>query len=341
MTHQWLLAAALGLALATLAAGCGDDGPESYVGRASNAVVHVSFTRSDDQLTGTLTQALSEAGSAKVDTDRVGLAGTVDDSAVSLELDHGLGIQTTLTGELSDDELKLDYPGADGSITTLTLEAADTDKFNAELADLRAQTEQAQAAAEQAQAAADAEQAAYANAQGLADTIASGLAALDDAVSAARAAAGSDYQSSLAVIRDQLRLVKEGTQMVLDEVGTIDNDLACSDAATVASDVQTMENDLATLDGDRATARNDAAEIRRAIRTLTDDFQALQAADPQYLPADIADQEAVDRAVADARATLRQLRSRGGSARATAEQLLAEARRYLAQAEAACERAGG
>ena len=43
--------------LALVTAGCGDDGPASFVGRASNAVVYVTWTRSGDSLSGQLTQS--------------------------------------------------------------------------------------------------------------------------------------------------------------------------------------------------------------------------------------------------------------------------------------------
>lgn len=51
---------------------CGSsDGSGPYVGRASNAVVYVSWTRSDDNLTGALTQALRDDDVHEVKTDRV------------------------------------------------------------------------------------------------------------------------------------------------------------------------------------------------------------------------------------------------------------------------------
>jgi hypothetical protein len=96
--RRWLAISVL------LLAGCGGAGGTgaSYVGAAGDAAVQVTWTRSDRALSGQLTRAfIPDAADGVVRTERVGFAGTVYGSSVSLKLARGVGALTTLNGTLS------------------------------------------------------------------------------------------------------------------------------------------------------------------------------------------------------------------------------------------------
>src|SRR4051812_45034985 len=93
------------VAIAFVVGGCGtSDGAAGYVGRASNAVEYVSWTRSGNTLTGQLTEArTADDSDGTVTPQRMSFTGTVSGPAVSLRLEQGLGTSSTLTGSLHGD----------------------------------------------------------------------------------------------------------------------------------------------------------------------------------------------------------------------------------------------
>jgi hypothetical protein len=92
----------------------------------------VQWTRSDNQLTGSLQQALlqGQAPSETVQSQNVAFTGTIQDQSVTLSLQQGLGTVTNLTGSLSGDQLNLSYPGQNGTVITLDMAPGTADDFN-------------------------------------------------------------------------------------------------------------------------------------------------------------------------------------------------------------------
>jgi hypothetical protein len=325
--------ALVGVALA--AAGCGDDGPASFVGRASNAVVYVTWTRSDDTLTGQLTQARrADENDGTVDTVRASFDGTADGSAVSLQLDQGLGAVSTLTGELDGDALALDYPGVDGDVVTIRLRKGDGSDFNTALAALRdeagADKEAADAAAAEAQALQDAEDAAAA--------VRDRLAALGQAAEDATASSPALYQADLDTIRSSLDTVRSSYEELEDGVAN-DYGTVCDDAAVVADDVQIMREDIAVMRVDVRDSTNPGV-LGDDIRELRALLAELEAVDPALVPADAPTRDQVEQAIRAARRKVRRAGARGADF-AAADDLLDQAEAIKAKADAACQRAGG
>jgi hypothetical protein len=329
----WALLAFLSL----LVAGCGGrDGPGSYVGKASNAVVYVSWTRSKDALSGQLTQArAADAQDGTVDTQRVSFDGTVNGSSVSLRLNQGLGSTSTLTGKLDGDTLALDYPGADGAVITIKLTKGDSAVFNGALAALRdkATTDKAQAD----QAAAD--QKAREDAARVVDDVRSSIAALDGAADNATSSAPDLYQSDLDNISSSLDTVKSSYEVVTQDVANGYNDTICSDASSLGDDVNSMKNDIASMHGDVKT-NSDAGVLSHDIDDLRQQFAQMQALDPSVMTADAPTQHDIDAAVSAAR---RKVRAQGaqGANFTKAQDLLTQAEALKAKADAACQRSHG
>jgi hypothetical protein len=331
-----LCAAAAVLIFAALAAaGCGDDGPASFVGRASNAVVYVTWTRSDDSLSGQLTQARrADENDGTVDTVRASFDGTADGSAVSLRLDQGLGSVSTLTGELDGDALALDYPGLDGEVITIRLREGDGTDFNSALSELRAEAEQDKQAADEAAA----EEQALEDAAATADAVRAGIDALDQAAENATASNPELYQADLDTIRSSLDTVKSSyevlTQGVAAGYGTV-----CEDASIVADDVQIMREDIARVRAD-VRRNTDPGVLGDDIRSLRGLLSELEATEPALVPAGAPTRADVEDAIRAARRTVRRAGARGADF-AAADDLLAQAEAIKAKADDACQRSGG
>jgi hypothetical protein len=320
-----------------LAACGGHDGPAGFVGKASNAVVYVSWTRSNDALSGQLTQARAADDVTKgtVDTERVGFDGTVDGSAVSLRLNEGLGTTSTLTGRLDGDTLALDYPGSDGGVITINLHKGDSSAFNSALAALRDKTGAAKQRADQAAA----DQQAREQAAQLADSVNTAIAALDQAADNATANGPDLYQSDLETVSSDLDTVKSSYEVVTEDITNGYNDTICDDASNVGDDVDNMKSDIGSMHGD-VKSNSDPSVLDHDIQDLRQLFDQMQAVDPSLLPSDAPTQDDVDQAI---RAARRKVRAKGGHGASftKAQALLGQAEAIKAKADAACQAHGG
>jgi hypothetical protein len=325
------LAAALLVAPASGCGSAGDDGPKSYVGRASNAVVYVSWTASEDALTGQLTQARAsdDVSDDTVDTRRTSFDGTIDGKAVALRLDEGLGSTSTLTGKLDGDTLALDYPGQDGDIITITLHEGDNGAFNAALAALRDTTALAKQDADQAAA----EQQAREDAAAAADGVNEAISALGQMAVNATANSSGLYDSDLDTVRSDLDTVKSSFEMLGQDVAA-GYDTICSDASVVGDDVDNLQSDIASLHDD-VERNSDAGVLDDDVGNLRQAFLTMSSFDPSTLPDGAPSKDDVDRAISAARHTVR-TEGRKGTNFAAAQALLAKAQAIEAQAGAAC-----
>lgn len=322
---------------AAVLVGCGSgDGPASYVGRASNAVVFVSWTKSKDSLSGQLTQARADDDVAEgaVNTVRVGFDGTIDGKAVSLRLDEGLGAASTLTGRLDGDTLALDYPGTDGAIITIQLRKGDSGAFNTALAALRTKTTEAKQRAEQAAA----EQQAREDAAAAAADVRTAISGLDQIANNATASGPDVYSSALDTINSDLDTVKSSYEVVTQDVENGYSDTICDDASVVGDDVENLKHDIDGLHGDVSNTSNPRV-LDRAISDLRQRFDAMQSLDPALLPDDAPTQDEIDQAIGAARHKVR-TKGRQGTNFAQAQALLAKAQAIKSQADAACQAHG-
>jgi hypothetical protein len=326
---------ALVMATAFGAAGCGGDGPASFVGRTSNAVVYVTWTRSGDALSGQLTQALrDDVDDGTVDTVRTSFDGTADGSTVALRLNQGLGSISTLTGELDGDELALDYPGVNGGVVTIPLREGDGEDFNAALADLRDEAQQDKLATDEAAA----EQQAIERAATAADAVQAAIEALGQSAENATASNPDLYRADLDTIRSSLDTVKASYQVV-QQAEANDFDTVCDDAAIVGDDVQIMQEDIAAMHAD-VRSNTDPAVLDDEVRELRLLLADMEAVDPALLPAGAPTRAQVEDAIRAARRAIR-LSGGVGADLTAVEDLLDQAQAIKDKADAACQRAGG
>jgi hypothetical protein len=143
------------------------------------------------------------------------------------------------------------------------------------------------------------------------------------------------------VARERVRLQTAHRQFELTSSSTADR--ICAAAITTRRDAGGLHSDIAALQGDEETFVDDARSALFAVGALradNDQFRHDLAVVRNYVPAGAPSARAVAVSLASARAAV----TRGQSAFATdlntSNQLLAQANRYAAQAQAICRKRG-
>lgn len=326
--------AIVSLLAALLALGCGgDDGgrAQSFVGKTSSVALYVSWTRDGDALSGSLTQAVLDTRKDAVTTKRASLTGKVSGPGVSLDIEQQFGETTRLTGTLSGDVLELEYLSGASGVTTVRMEKASADAFNAALAGLRDRAEQAKADDKTAADESTERQRVAEQVQ----TVLDDIAALKTATAAALDAKGAG-NADLARLKRDLRTLRDHARSALAAHSLS----ACSSAALVQSDADALEDAVTALHRRQERAASGIAAVSDAIATLLDDYATLQAEDPNYLPEDAPPRATVSRAVRVARRKTRKLSRSKTSVLDEAKAMLEQAQRLKTRASAACRTAG-
>ncbi len=338
MPRGWQTAMVLFMVLLTGALiACGDSGPTSFVGKASNSVIFVEWTREGSRLEGTFRQALIKPGDpTTVDENAAPLSGTVSGSDVTLRIGGEL-LGRTMTGKLDGSTLELRMDGAAGGILDVKFEEGESDDYNAGLANLQADADQA--IADQAAAEAEAEQAQEVVAN--AGRVRADMDAIDKAAEDLKSGSSASFDGDLDTIRGSLETVKQALELVKQDVQAGETEVVCSDADVVKSDAEVLEGDIeATVGSSRDVSSADAGSVRKAIRELRASFGALQAADPALVPADAPTQADVDATIIRARRAIKAAGGSGSRAMVEAEKLLDQAQAYVAEAQALCDQHG-
>jgi hypothetical protein len=325
----------LACALATLVVtGCGGGadkgGAQSFVGKTDSVVLYLTWTRDGDDVTGSLTQGV--LGKGQVATKRGPVTGKVSGSSVTLDVENEFGEKTRLTGALSGDSLSIEFLSGPAGVTTVQMQPAGADTFNAALADLRDAADQTKADAQTA--------ASESTEQNLvtdhSDAVIDDLAALDNALVASLPTKSASYRADLGRLQTMQRSLKEHAKTAL----TADRLSVCSAAAVVQSDAEAIESAVAALQTKQERATTGTADVNNAIKKLIDDFTTLQDDDRKYLPDDAPTIKTVTRAVRDARRKLRKFSSSSTSPGDDTDAMLREAGTLKTQTGIACQTGG-
>jgi len=326
--------ARLALLATLLAAGCGGgsggaNGAHSYVGSTPDVVLYVTWNRDGDKLTGTVAEGELDDTTHDVQTNRASFTGTVNGSAVSLDLRASFGGNSALTGTLNGDALSLEYLQGGQGVVTVQLKQAGAGVFNAALTTLSDQVEQSKADAQSAAAETGEKQHVADHAQVVQDDIAALKLAVGTAVPSPKTTkSASDLtqlQRDLQVLRDHAQAAQRADKLS-----------ACSSAANVQSDLSTLEGHVAAQQNRQTALAKGASAVNAAIAKLREDYLTLQSDDPHYLPPDPPTQKTVGRAIQQAGRKLRKASSSGGGAGTAIAAILKEARSLNVQASTRC-----
>ncbi len=105
------------------------NGPGSFVGSASNAVMFVQWTRAGETVTGSLREAITKslAGSGITATDYP-FTGVIHGDGITLNLTGAES--TTYVGEVKGEGFNLTLPGKGGSLITIEFVAGEVSSYN-------------------------------------------------------------------------------------------------------------------------------------------------------------------------------------------------------------------
>jgi hypothetical protein len=78
------------------------NGPASFIGHASNAVIFIQWTRSGQSVTGSLREAIKKAGSLGLESTDKSFTGVIDGKGLTLTLKAALGESSSLVGEVKE-----------------------------------------------------------------------------------------------------------------------------------------------------------------------------------------------------------------------------------------------
>jgi hypothetical protein len=131
-----LLVAVVAVGLVTTKRGSGGaqgtedvNGPGSFVGHASNAVMFVQWTRSGETVTGSLREAIRKkpAGSGLAATDH-SFTGVIHGNGITLDLSGAES--TTYVGEVSGDDFNLTLPGQRSALIQIGFVPGEVTSYN-------------------------------------------------------------------------------------------------------------------------------------------------------------------------------------------------------------------
>lgn len=296
-------------------------GNGSYVGQVSNAVVFVRWTRSGEQLSGTLYRDIEsshEGGEPTVNTQSAGFTGAINGSSVTLALSGESG-ESNLTGTLNGSELDLDFPGTRGGVATIKMHQATGSTYNQALEALK---EQASRGNEQQQAAKDA--------QAVATDLEKVEGAPGVSIGTYTYGAGGSTSAHLTQMRHDLAATLADEQKVL---GKPHSEECSSDADTVWSDSDTVSSDADTIEGEQY--ENGASAIEEAISQLQKDATTLNAVRASA-PASAPSEGQVSATVALGEQALHAVNGASAGVLAQVKQMVSTANGYAERAQGAC-----
>ena len=106
------------------------NGPASFIGHASNAVMFIQWTRSGQSVTGSLREAIKKAGALSLESTDKSFTGVIDGKGLTLTLKAALGESSSLVGEVKEPGFTLTLPGRGSSLITVAFEPGEVSGYN-------------------------------------------------------------------------------------------------------------------------------------------------------------------------------------------------------------------
>lgn len=309
-----------------------DSSQHGFLALASNGALFIQWTRTGDSVQGTLSEAYtSQSDATQTQSESHSFTGVVSGSNVTLTLDSGVNWNGTLKGSSN---VTLSYTGSDGSLQTFDFHRASVSDYNAAVGNVHASAGQAQAQKTQ--------QAAQQQVDGDSTAVGNDL---------------SDLQSNVASLKASLSKVPGDIAQMRQDLATEATDLnkVLSDsAATVCNDnyqVSGTDNYQVTGTDDYQVTGTDEYDFSTALSGTKDSIDRLASdmttlrrdstAASGYLPVSASTRASVASATQSARTSVAKAQGQWDGYLATVKQLDAKANAYGAQADAACNKAGG
>jgi hypothetical protein len=107
------------------------NGPASFIGRASNAVTFIQWTRSGRSVTGSLREAIAKAGALRLESADRAFTGVIAGKGITLNLSGALGESTAYVGEMKENGFTLTVPGRGSNLITINFEPGEVSGYDA------------------------------------------------------------------------------------------------------------------------------------------------------------------------------------------------------------------
>jgi hypothetical protein len=106
------------------------NGPASFIGHASNAVVFIQWTRSGSNVTGSFREAILKAGALSFEDADHAFTGVIDGNGLTLNLHGALGENTAYVGEVKENGFALTVPGQGSNLITIDFEPGEVSNYD-------------------------------------------------------------------------------------------------------------------------------------------------------------------------------------------------------------------
>lgn len=106
------------------------NGPASFIGHASNAVMFIQWTRSGGSVTGSLREAIAKAGTLSLESADHAFTGVIAGKGITLNLSGGPSDGTAYVGEVRESGFQLTVPGRGSSLITINFEPGEVSGYD-------------------------------------------------------------------------------------------------------------------------------------------------------------------------------------------------------------------
>ncbi len=106
------------------------NGPASFIGHASNAVVFIQWTRSGSNVTGSFREAILKSGALSLEDADHAFTGVIDRKGLTLNLHGALGENTAYVGEVKESGFALTVPGQGSNLITINFEPGEVSGYD-------------------------------------------------------------------------------------------------------------------------------------------------------------------------------------------------------------------
>jgi hypothetical protein len=309
-----------------------DSSQHGFLALASNGALFIQWTRTGDSLQGTLSEAYtSQSDATQSQSESHSFTGVVSGSNVTLTLDSGVNWNGTLKGSSN---VTLSYAGSDGSLRTFDFHQASVSDYNAAVGNVHASAGQAQAQKTQ--------QAAQQQVDGDSTAVANDLSDLQSNVSSLKSSL-TKVPGDIAQMRQDLATeVSDLNKVLSDSAATVCNDnyqVSGTDSyqVTGTDDYQVTGTDEYDFSTALSGTKDSIDRVSADLATLRRDSAVASG----YLPVGTPTTASVASATQNARTSVVKAQGQWNGYLATVKQLDAKATTYGAQADAACNKAGG
>jgi hypothetical protein len=107
------------------------NGPASFIGHASNAVMFIQWTRSGSSVAGALREAIAKSSALRLESADRAFTGTVAGKGITLNLSSALGESSAYVGEVKERGFTLTVPGQGSSLITINFEPGEVSGYDA------------------------------------------------------------------------------------------------------------------------------------------------------------------------------------------------------------------